>query len=327
MAKQPIWRDYYANGGHEDSCQFRIWADYTEVYHGRAYRKPTDANIRIRMNDICADYISHKFPDISKIFNPNPLVLFRLDVMVDGVWEEYDDVEFFNDWSHEYDFNPFSKGLSCPVNGRFVLGTPLPYSVLKASELEIEMGGGLWYVYPSNQVAGTYMLDFTKDEVNGNYLLQPDDKVSIFEGGHDLVQDYTCVSSCARYALYYRNAYGGIDLLLMEGNHAESDNLTRHTREMEYDNNNISNRGRYNYVNELSKSLTLHTSWLSDEESSRMHHLLNSTEVYLFDIKEQKMIPVLLSNTTTEYKTYKGNGGKLVNYAIQVTLANDRIRR
>jgi hypothetical protein len=39
------------------------------------------------------------------------------------------------------------------------------------------------------------------------------------------------------------------------------------------------------------------------------------------------MMPVVLTNTTTEYKTYKGNGGQLVNYAIEVAFANDRIRR
>ena len=58
-----------------------------------------------------------------------------------------------------------------------------------------------------------------------------------------------------------------------------------------------------------------------------MHHLLNATEVYLYDIVKEQMIPVLLKNTTTEYKTFKGNGGKLINYTIEVAFANERIRR
>lgn len=324
MAIIPIWKDFYANGGRDDSCQFRILADNAEVYHGRAYRRPTDANIRIRMNDICADYIPRIFPDINNVFTPNPLVNFRLEIMVDDIWEEYDDVVFYDDWSYDYDFNP-QRGLSCPVNGRFVLGTPLPFSVMSASELELDVNDGdfIWYVEPTGKVAGCYMVDFNTID----FPLENGATIDLTESTNLESQKYHYVDSCARYALYYRNAYGGVDMLLMEGNHAESDNITRHTREVEYDNNNISNRGKSDYINELSKSLTLHTSWLSDDESLRMHHLLNSTEVYLFDIKEQKMIPVLLSNTTTEYKTYKGNGGKLVNYAIQVTLANDRIRR
>ena len=73
--------------------------------------------------------------------------------------------------------------------------------------------------------------------------------------------------------------------------------------------------------------MTLHTSWMSDEAAARMHNLLNSTDVYLCDMVNDMMIPVILTNTTTEYKTYKGNGGKLVNYAIEVEFANQRVRR
>jgi hypothetical protein len=73
--------------------------------------------------------------------------------------------------------------------------------------------------------------------------------------------------------------------------------------------------------------MTMHTSWLPDDESSRMHHLLNSTNVFLGDLVTGQMIPVILTNTTTEYKTYKGNGGRLVNYTINVTIAQERIRR
>ena len=113
----------------------------------------------------------------------------------------------------------------------------------------------------------------------------------------------------------------------MEGNHSESDSLVRKTRSVEYDNSEQLNRGRKNYAVEITKRMTLHTSWMSDEESSRMHHLLNSPEVYLYDMEEGKFIPVLLTNTTTEYKTYKGNGGRLVNYAIEVEYANERVRR
>ena len=58
-----------------------------------------------------------------------------------------------------------------------------------------------------------------------------------------------------------------------------------------------------------------------------MHHLLNSTEVYLYDILKDQMIPVVLTNSTSEYKTYRNNGYKLFNYTIEVSYANDRIRR
>ena len=80
-------------------------------------------------------------------------------------------------------------------------------------------------------------------------------------------------------------------------------------------------------MNEITKSFTLHTSWMSDAESLRMHNLLNSTEVYLFNINTGDMFPIVLNNTTTEFKNYKNNGGRMVNYTIDATLAQDRIRR
>ena len=58
-----------------------------------------------------------------------------------------------------------------------------------------------------------------------------------------------------------------------------------------------------------------------------MHHLLNSTEVYLYNINTGEMLPVTLTNTTTEHKTYKTNGGRMVNYTIEATLSQTRLRR
>ena len=138
---------------------------------------------------------------------------------------------------------------------------------------------------------------------------------------------FKVVNKCNRYALYYVNAFGGWDSLLIEGNHSETDSLVRHERVVEYDNRDSSNRGRVNFANEIQKGMTLHTSWLLGDEASRMHHLLNATEVYLYDLEKRQMMPVVLTNTTTEYKTFKGNGRQLVNYAIEVAFANDRIRR
>ena len=96
---------------------------------------------------------------------------------------------------------------------------------------------------------------------------------------------------------------------------------------MEYDNRNVQNRGTQNYANEIVKSYNLVTGWLSDEEASRMHHLINSTEVYLYDIITQEMTPVVIPSTSCEYKTYKNNGCKLVNYTIKVDVAHNRVRR
>lgn len=138
---------------------------------------------------------------------------------------------------------------------------------------------------------------------------------------------YSFADTCARYALYYVNAYGGWDTLVMDGIDEERDDLTRHEASRVYDNTDMQNRGTVNYVNEIQKSWTLRTGYLTDEQAGRMHHLLNSVQVYLYDMESGTFVPVVLDGTTTEYKTYRNQGRKLVSYEIQVRLAQDRIRR
>ena len=58
-----------------------------------------------------------------------------------------------------------------------------------------------------------------------------------------------------------------------------------------------------------------------------MHHLLNSTDIYLYDTESRLACPVVLTDTATEYKTYRGNGRKLVSYEMTAQLAQDRQRR
>ena len=130
---------------------------------------------------------------------------------------------------------------------------------------------------------------------------------------------YNVVDTCAKYVLYYQNAYGGYDSLLIEGMSSEEDAVSRKTM------SDID--GKKNYLNDISKTITLHTSWMTDEESLRMHHLLNSNLVYLHDLELNEVYPVILNNSNTQYKTYKSNGCKLVNYTIDVTLAEYRRRK
>ena len=156
------------------------------------------------------------------------------------------------------------------------------------------------------------------------FLLDDWDNVARITIGNSTFQ---VVTECAKYALYYVNAHGGWDCFLIEGNTLEADSLKRYTREMVYDNRDIKNRGIQNYVNEITKGFTFHTGWLLDDQGERMHHLINSTDVYMYDIANGEMIPVIIPSTSCEYKTYKNQGNRLVNYTIEVQVAQNRIRR
>ena len=346
MAIAPIWKDYFVNLGSSDSISFRIKVGDSQgevIYSGRSHKRPGQEDNVIRINDICADFLHNTLPTLSMI--EFSALSFPLSFVVeayledDEEWDEADVVQFTNDWSYDDSFNPETMGLSFPVNGRIDARQFLVYTAYNASMITATItfqDGTSIPVYLPVEISADFNADFNLDFARSvraassgtavfdlSEYAEYGDVASVTIDG----RTWEVVTDCGKWALYYVNAFGGWDSLLIEGHVSFRDELTRHTRELEYDNRNVSSRGTHNFLNELTRVFTLHTSWMSDEESSRMHHLLNSTEVYLCDINQGQMLPVVLNNTTTDYKTYKGNGGRLVNYTIEATLAQDRIRR
>ena len=333
----PIWKDYYVNLGTAESVQFRILVGDDVIYTGKAYKRPGQTYNQIRINDICADFLENEFPKlVGTTFSESEYVSFVVQTLSGTTWSTTVTVQFDNDWSYDYDFNPATMGMCFPVNGHIDLRQWVVFTAYNAKTITATIklaNGDSFDVLIPVEISDDFNADFNNDFSQSVRSSQTGTAVFDLSKWGDVKsvtignKSFKVVNTCSRYALFYVNAYGGWDSLLIEGNHSEVDNLTRHTREVEYDNRSIQNRGVHNYVNEISKTMTLHTSWLSDDESSKMHHLLNSTNVYLGDLNSGRMIPVVLTDTTSEYKTYKGNGGKLVNYAINVTIAQERIRR
>lgn len=342
-----IWKDYYVNLGGGDVIPFRIRVQDQNgniIYNGKSHIKPGETNNSIRINDICADYLTNALPALSQAefselsFPLNFVVEAFMQTAPDDVpgWNLAGQVQFMNDLSYDDSYNPATMGMSFPVNGRIDSRQLLVFTAYNASTITATLtftDGTTSQVIIPVEISADFSNDFNDDFARSARaagsgtavfdLSAWDNVASVTING----KTWEVVTDCKEWVIYYVNAYGGWDSLLIEGNTIQTDSLKRHTREIEYDNRDIKNRGKQNYVNEITKSFTLHTSWLSDDESARMHHLLNSTDVYLYNINSGDMIPVILNNTTTEYKTYKGNGGRLVNYTIDATLAQDRIRR
>ena len=327
----PIWKDYFVNLGTAESVEFVILHNGSVVYRGKSWKRPGQSDNIVRINDICADYILE-----SSSLTGGGIAEFQVYIDTGMSMQLKDTILFLNDWSYDYAYNPETMGLSFPVINRIDNRQWLVFTAYDANTITARIklaDGSTFDVFVPVKISDDFNNDFNYDFSQSVKSMQVGTAVfnlSRWDNIDSVIvedKEFKVVSGCNRYALYYVNAYGGWDSLLIEGNYSEADNLVRHTRETEYDNRSIQNRGVYNYVNEIVKTMTLHTSWLSDDESSRMHHLLNSTNVYLGDLVTGQMIPVILTDTKTDYKTYKGNGGKLVNYTINVTIAQERIRR
>lgn len=322
MAIAPIWKDYIVSLGNDEEVLFRVKNLTSDeiIYNGKSRLKPGKAWNDIRINEICADYLHNTLPTLNQADSSS--IEFSVEVFIvvtegeEPEWTSVDNVTFYNDWSYDYGFNIATMGKAFPINGRVDARQLLMFSAYNATSVTATI----------TFTDGTTSAETIEVSGDGTAVIDLADytNVATITIGN---KTYEVVTDCAQWVLYYANAHGGWDSFLIEGLASERDQLTRHSREMEYDNRYIRNRGKENFVNEVSKIYTLNTSWLSDEESARMHHLLNSTNVYLYNINFGEMIPVVLNGTTTEYKTYKSNGGKLVNYTIEATVAQERVRR
>lgn len=345
MAIAPIWKDHFATLGKYDVIPFRIRINDLQgdiIYTGKSHIRPGETDNTIRINDICADYLTNALPalsqaEFSELTFPLAFVVEAYVPLATGEprWDYVDTVQFINDWSYDDSHDPETMGMAFPINGRISNRQLLLYTACNVSSvtatLRFNDGSERQEDIPLEipVVFSEGNTDFARSAraagsgTAGIDLSARDDLASVTING----TTWEVVNGCSEWVLYYVNAYGGWDSLLIEGNTIVTDTLKRYTRESEYDNRSSRNRGTQNYINEISKAYTLHTSWMSDEESLRMHHLLNSTEVYLYNINTGEMLPVTLNNTTTEHKTYKTNGGRLVNYTIEAILSQSRLRR
>ena len=338
----PIWKDYYVTLSTSSSIYYRIQVvgdSTTTIYQGKAFKRPGQSDITVRINEVCADFLSHILPTMEHVEFSRmaaPTFLVQTSSSGTGSWTTKDTIQFLNDWSYDYDYDPATMGLSFPINGKFDRRQPLVWTGYEVSTITATIylkNGTTYNIYLPVEISNDFNADFNADFArsvraagSGTAVFYPSEW-----GDYDkiVIQGITfeIVDTCSRYALYYMNAYGGWDSYIIEGNTLEADNLTRYTREVEYDNRNITNRGKMNYVNEVVKTYTFHTGWLTDDQASRMHHLLNSPDVYMYDIAREQMIPVVLLGNTTEYKTYKNQGNRMVNYTIQAEVAQSMVRR
>ena len=335
----PIWKNYIVTlGSTQESNDFvisyKLNGSLVSIYQGKAWRKPGEVSTKICINDICADWLVNTFPSLSDEFSRSemPVEFIVQNISPLGAYQQVASVRFINDWSYDASHDAETQGLAAPINGRidsrqWLLWTGLDVSEVQA-EVSLNNGESYKVIIPveiSQDFNGDYNADFAKSVSAAGSgtavfsMAQLGDASKVVINGNQ----YEVVKTCSRYALYYLNAYGGWDSLLIEGAASEQDNLTRHTMSKI----GVYDRQKSNFLNEITKKITLHTSWLSDEQSMRMHHLLNSTDVYLHDLGKNIILPVILDSTSTPYKTYKGEGGKLVNYTIEAIIAQSRMRR
>lgn len=327
----PIWKDYVWNEIiSSDFIEYHLDYAGDMVYAGKAYKYPETDRVEFLLNNVAENYLSNGiiFNTSKTIISPEYLKPFTL-ITSSGNEKP---ITFFNDWS--YKDRDLTKGtmLSDPITG---LVDPRQYLV---SSWILPTGTGVinrfFYIDGVQSTidislnSGINGYTYTEDLSNklwpcGSYLI-----VGFVEGGNisDRQIRYDIDTTGKDYVLYYTNSAGGWDSLLVEGNVKKNDEIKSETYTRKVLNTS-QEFARNKYLNTITSSWVLYTGYLNDIQASKMFNLIESTKVYLHNLKDNTITPVLITDTNCEYKTYTNQGKNKFYYTINVEASQDTYRK
>lgn len=293
----PIWKDtFYTSAA--ASVNYRIELDGAVIFTGKAVRYPDADLLAIKINSICRNYLESDITELlgeralSVETEQQPYAQRTFNLYVDDV--NVADYRFYLDYSYQTSFGKAVTGtainVSNPINGHFI-----PDMVKLQS-----------FRTSTASVSSTY----TQGQVGTGATL-----------------GYTTRVKCVPYVLYYLNSYGGWDAFVIEGTAFKKDSITSYQTDKPFKNNTMEFETN-KYVNEIKTSYELNTHYLSDDEAENLaKNLLGSTKVYLHNIEELWIKPVIITDNEVNYQSYQTNGRKLCQYKIKVTESQSKIRK
>ena len=253
-----------------------------------------------------------------------------------GTWT-YDTVILTYDWSYKPNYN--RSVLSDPIinlidNRQFFIYTikaPSP-DVINTVTMKIEnivvytftISGYTYYNLVHDMSDATYPGEFSYAY---SYDFFVDRSVPI-DGVNKITigpSTYYVTNTCYRYCLYYLNQYGGWDSLLFRGKELKTDDLSR----LSYKKNYVAQSLDFyntNYLTTIQERWSLNTSFLNNIESDKMINLMASNKIYIHDLVDSFIAPVVITNSSCEHKNYKNQGRKMATYNIEVSASQPKYR-
>lgn len=323
----PIWATNIVNIDTQlNYVSYEVRHNGETIYSGKAYVVPNTNYVEIDISKICSSYLNSSLD--GKIDNPTDYIELEgvksFNLYVNGELEA--SFLYYNSYTYEanpdyteYNTETYVK-LSDPIRTGYDSRQYVVYSffnVLANNSYGLNSYFSKGYEWSKPVYASlSYKTGYT------TFMKVPEgaDRVQILD---ELI---SIKKTCAKYCLYYQNALGGWDSFLINGNDKRTDKITGH-KYTKAINTNTKCFGIKKYLNVIDTSYKLYTDWLTDDEASRMFHLLESTEVYLHNLEDDTIIPVNLTNSSCEFKTFTNNGRKKFNYELNLELAQERIRQ
>lgn len=360
---QPVWKrheyDVLTSSGWTaaDAVRFRVRVADSEadalntsagevIYEGVATAAPGENAIPVSLNNIAAAYLSAPVKRLGDWVSQELGRFFALDVFYsDDTWNCDEVIFFYDDWSYDADFNVQTMGLSHPIRGKvqrnmWAVCSVVDWDDAQSVDCKITYADGTTDTFACDMVQtgdfnNDFNLDFSQDTLpyavagyvgfNLGGLIKEPVRVQFIYTLGAILADYEVVPACSRYALYYRNAYGGMDALLLDGIQRK-ENYARANVGRYADNSVIGWRGVQNYRNGVTEGWVLRLNNLTDAEAARMHELVGSPEVWLCDTIADTLTPLVLTDTECEDKAFR-YGHQRINYRINATTGREMKRQ
>lgn len=337
---KPIWQDIFFTKPNTSFLEYNILDENNStIYKGRSVSTPDSNNVVFNINRLCSNYLNSNLPSgfeegyhllndyvkLFKITSPNNST---------GGVETIAQYRFYNNYLYGKELNDvfISEPIrqSTDINGvKTMVVDKRQYTL--CSVFNSKATDKTLLINIANSDKSTTINCVLNNKAQGLFIersrYNTTDKLStvyfVLDGYR---YKYEVHKTCYDYCLYYCNAYGGWDSLLIDGNVKKTDKINSKYYTRDYNNTTIQSE-KTKFLNVINTEYVLHTGWFNDDEQSRLHHLLESTEVYLHNLNTDEIYPVNITNNSCEYKTFTNNGRKKFNNTINVEVAQTKVRK
>lgn len=296
----PVWEDVFGViASDEDWEDYELQEGDVPFYTGRAFAYPDEENIRVNVSRVVAPYLTGYYKEVRFVSGGVELGAYT----------------FVRDYSYDRGMD-YTRALvlNAPVNGRVPGGVRLSaamWSPAAGGSMQVADGSGSLAVNQPLE-KGLNLGEWISGGVGTRYTMGS--------------LEYEVVSACRGALLKYLNAYGAYDFLLVEGVAKKSDRISRASYEKDAAALSAEFEAK-DYQATMEAEWSGVTGWLTDEQSQRMRHLVESVEVYMIDTATGLEVPVRMTDSQLQYKTFDNNGRKMVNYTLKWAESQKKIRR
>ena len=291
MIYASIWEDVIYTVTGVSSYTYLLYNENSElVYAGVAVARPNQGDCNINVSRIVQNYLNSDLSDTA----------FNRLTFTTGQHIEPNAVLGFDLTDEKGNVLESYKFLNCwdyTTHFAFIAspGVPYPLSVPANNHIVPEMFAFYSVLTKTNKVRTTIGNGYSSDH-------------------------------CGYGALYYSNALGGWDCFLIEGTVTKKDSYERYTINNKWMADTLQ-PGTRTLVNTIETSWSLKTHLLNDTESRILsENLFGSNNVYFHNFADNTITPVVVTDTSVEYKTRRNQKNKMFYLTINIKSTQPRQR-